>query len=167
MVKEKLDEFHKMCGEILRSALSIETTLDFFISNYFCSPQSRKTFFLSDLIIVGMNFDRKIGIFKSICKEEKVDKKELKRILDSINFVREIRNKVAHSELLIEDQKLGDPTLWSRKSIRYRKDSIKLTRKLVEAIEEKRLIAVKGIVKIHLELSRQKEEEKVRMTSEF
>ncbi len=45
-MEEENQLFHMNCGEILRMGLDVESTLDFFISNYFCSSQSYKTFFL-------------------------------------------------------------------------------------------------------------------------
>jgi hypothetical protein len=82
--------FHRNCGEILRLALDIESTLDFFIANYFCSPQNYKTFLFKDLILMeqtGLGFKRKIEIFRKICEREKIGKERVKKIIDAIQFV--------------------------------------------------------------------------------
>jgi len=85
--------FHRRVGEILRIAVNVEEDLDFFIANYFCTPQSYKTFLLKDLWLVEQTgFGRKINIFKKICKEEKIDEKWVNGIVEAMNFVIEKRN---------------------------------------------------------------------------
>jgi len=152
-IEIKTDVFHKRCGEILRMALHVETSLDFFISNYFCYPQSYKTFLLSDLILIKLGFERKVQIFREICKKEEIDKEEIKKIIKSIDFVKTIRNKVAHSEAFI-----GDPTdgikLQTRESVKYKKDELKLTEELIKRVDKNRLSAIRGIVQIYLKLSK-------------
>ena len=49
-MQKKVDEFHKLSGEVLAAALHVETYLEFFISNYFIKPQTSKTFFFDDAI---------------------------------------------------------------------------------------------------------------------
>jgi hypothetical protein len=102
--------FHRNCGEILRMGLHVESELDFFISNYFCSPQSYKTFLFKDEILTNsFSFERKIQIFKKICEKESIDETRIKEIFDAIKFVQNIRNRVAHDEAFVYDQK-GDKT---------------------------------------------------------
>ena len=151
-MEDKTSVFHQRCGEILRLVESIESAIDFFISNYFVSPQSYKTFLLRDEVISRLNFERKIGIFRKICKHEKIDENKLKTILEAINYVRKVRNKVAHYEAHVEDPEIGETSLWSTKSIKFRKDSILLTEELVKEIEEKCAFVNREIMNIYLKL---------------
>jgi len=145
--------FHRNCGEILRMALSIESELDFFISNYFCSPQSYKTFLFEDLILVQhVGFGHKIDIFKKICKKENIGKERVNKIVEAVMFVQKVRNKVAHDEAFVSDQKEGIK-LQTRKSMKYKKDEIKTTVDLVKKVDEKRLFSIQEIVKLYMELS--------------
>ena len=151
--------FNRRCGEILRFALSVESELDFFISNYFCTPQTYKTFLLSDLILVEIiGFGRKIEIFKEICKEEDIDKKRVDRIVEAVKFVNRTRNRVAHDEGFVSDQKEGIK-LQTRKSVKYKRDELKITDELVKEVNEKRLFSEQEIIKIHIELSNPSREE--------
>ena len=145
--------FHKNCGEILGMALNIEFELDFFISNYFCHPQNYKTFLFADLILVERTgFGRKIEIFKEICKKENIDKELIDKIVDAVKFVNRIRNRVAHDEAFVSDQKEGIK-LQKRESVKYKKDEIKITGDLVKEVDEKRLLSIQEIVKLYMELS--------------
>jgi len=133
--------------------LTIESKLDFFISNYFCHPQNYKTFLFMDLILVErMGFGRKIDIFKEICKKENIDKELIDMVVDAVKFVNRIRNRVAHDEAFVSGQKEGIK-LQKRKSVKYKKDEIKITVDLVKKVDEKRLFAIQEIVKICMELS--------------
>ena len=151
-VQKETEKFHMRCGEVLRMALHVESSLEFFISNYFCYPQSYKTFMFHDLMLVKNNFDRKIQIFREICKREHISGYE--EIIKSVDFIKNIRNKVAHYEAVVDDPKEGIVSLWSKKSIRYKKDTIELTDALLKEIDEKRLSAIQGITKIHVDLSK-------------
>ncbi|RLG29815.1 hypothetical protein DRO03_06245 [Methanosarcinales archaeon] len=157
MYSDKMEKenqiFHSNCGEILRMGLTIESKLDFFISNYFCHPQNYKTFLFMDLILVErMGFGRKIDIFKEICKKENIDKELIDMVVDAVKFVNRIRNRVAHDEAFVSGQKEGIK-LQKRKSVKYKKDEIKITVDLVKKVDEKRLFAIQEIVKICMELS--------------
>ena len=152
-MEEEAQIFHRNCGEILRMALDIESTIDYFISNYFCSPQSYKTFLFGDLILVEViGFGRKIEIFKEICKKEDIDEKRINKIVEAVWFVNRIRNRVAHDEAFTSDQKEGIK-LQKRKSLKYKKDEIKITDDLVKKVDEKRICSNKEINRIYLELS--------------
>jgi hypothetical protein len=145
--------FHRNCGEILRMGLDIESDLDFFISNYFCSPQSYKTFLLRDLILVEpIGFGRKIEIFKKICEKENIDKERINKIVEAVKFVNNIRNRVAHDEAFISDQKEGIK-LQKRKSVQYKKDEREITDDLVKEVDAKKLFSKQEIIKIYIELS--------------
>lgn len=154
--------FHRNCGEILRMGLDVESTIDYFISNYFCAPQSYKTFLLRDLILVEpmIGFGRKIDIFKKICKRENIDEERIGRIVEAVRFVNNIRNRVAHDEAFISDQKEGIK-LQKRKSVQYKKYELKITDELVKEVDEKRTFSNQEIIKIHRELSDPSREENV------
>jgi hypothetical protein len=153
---EKQDQkFYKNCGEILRMALTVESSLDFFISNYFVSPQSRKTFFFEDLFLIGppaVGFERKIQIFEKICKEEGIKKERIDKIIKSTNFIKNIRNAVSHDEAFMSDVMEGIK-LQKRKSEKHKKDELKITDELVKEINEERLSSIQEIYKINGELS--------------
>ncbi|MCK4928563.1 MAG: hypothetical protein KAR76_02400 [Methanosarcinales archaeon] len=151
--EEQSQTFHQNSGEIIRMALHIESNLDFFIANYFCSPQNHKTFLLGDLILSqNFGFGRKINIFRGICKHEDIESERMKKITDAIEFVQKIRNRVAHNESFVSNREEGIK-LQKRKSVTWKKDELKLTDELIKEIDEKRLFAIQGITKIHLELS--------------
>lgn len=153
--------FHRNCGEILRMGVGVEDYLDFIISNYFCSPQNYKTSLFKDLILIdSLGFERKIQIFKEICKKEDIDKERIDDIIDSARFVQNIRNRVAHDEAFISDQKEGIK-LRKPKSIQLKKDEIKISDELVREVGKKRLFAIQEIGKIHLELSNPSREKKM------
>jgi len=117
--------FHRRVGEILRIAVNVEEDLDFFIANYFCTPQSYKTFLLKDLWLVEQTgFGRKINIFKKICKEEKIDEKRVNGIVEATNFVIEKRNMAAHGEAFVYDKEEG-MKLQTRKSTKKKETGIK------------------------------------------
>ena len=152
------EKFNERCGEILRMALAVEANLDFFISNYFCHPQSYKTFILNDVIVdtLQISFGKKIEIFKKICKEEKIfGEREIKVIVDSIKFVSSIRNKVAHWEGFSENPD-GEIKLQKRTSVKYKKDELKLTDKLVHDVDKRHLLAINGINEVYFKLSKLK-----------
>lgn len=154
--------FHRNCGEILRMGLDVESNLDYFISNYFCAPQSYKTFLLMDLILVElMGFGRKIEIFKKICKRENIDEERINKIVEAVRSVNNIRNRVAHDEAFVSDQKEGIK-LQKRKSVQYKKDELKITDELVKEVDGKRIFSAQEIAKIHLELSDPSREENVK-----
>jgi len=146
-LQQEVDSFHKNSGEILRLALGIESCLDFFISNYFCRPQTYKTFLFSDLILVGcLSFERKTQIFKEICEQEGIDKSTMKDISSAVNFVKNIRNMVAHGEAFMNGPE--GLILQKRKSKTYKKDELKITDDLVSKVDEKRLFSIREINKI-------------------
>lgn len=154
MEKSEIEQaFHRMSGEILRIAVDVESYLDFFISNYFCTPQSYKTFLLRDLWLVERTgFGRKIDIFKKICKKEGIDEQRVNKIVKAMDFVRDIRNIVAHGEAFVSDIKEGIK-LQKRKSVQYKKDELKITDDLVKEIIEKENFSIVEIINLHKELS--------------
>ncbi len=154
---EPHDTFNIYSGEVLRLAVNIESYLEQFISDYFIRPQNDRSRTFEDLILIKMNFDRKIHLFKEICKLEEINDDILKNVLKDINFIKGIRNKVAHFETTYE-QLSDDPNdakiiLWNKKSYRERnKDSLDLTDKLMREIKERQFSALQGIVEIKKEL---------------
>lgn len=127
-------EFLKNCGEIIRIGLDLENDLEFFISNYFIYPQNEKTFFLEDLIIQKLNFDKKINLFKKICKKEGVN---IDNLIKDVREIQNIRNKVAHREASIDSSE-NCIKLNRRESIKYKKDELKITSELVEKLRKKK-----------------------------
>lgn len=142
-MREEIEEFKKNIGDILRMGLAVETELEFFISNYFVKPQNAKTFFLNDIIVSKLNFEQKKHIFKEICDREQFEKKEVKKIIKSIEFVQQARNRVAHWEA----EHLSDGTfrLRNRKSFTTAKDIQEINKMLVESVDKERLKAIRGI----------------------
>lgn len=152
-MEEENKLFHMNCSEILRMGLDVESTLDFFISNYFCSPQSYKIFLFKDLILVRtIGFGPKINIFKEICKKENIGKERINKVVEAVRSVNNIRNRVAHDEAFVSDQKEGIK-LQKCRSIQYKKDELKITGDLVKKVDEKRLYSKQEIIKIYSELS--------------
>lgn len=149
---KKAELFHSRCGEVLRKAQHVDSTLDFVIPNYFCRPQDYKTFLLSDLVISGLGFDGKTRVFREICKREHIAKGRLKKVMDAIDFVKSVRNKAAHFEAHIQDTSIGEISLWSPKSYNYGKARLTLTEELLTEVEEKRLFAIRQMTDIYLEL---------------
>ena len=134
--------FHQHSGEILRMALHIESQLDFFIANYFCSPQNHKIFLLEDLILTNfLGFGRKITIFKGICENEGIEKEHISQVVKAIEFVQQIRNKVAHYEAFVTTQEEGIK-LQKRKSVTYKKDELKLTNELLKEVQQEKKLMI-------------------------
>ncbi len=152
-MNEDLENFRKYSGEILRLAVVVESSLDYFISNYFCEPQGYKTFLLQDEVFLWQRFERKINLFKKICKEEDVNPKVVKKIVKAADDVRILRNKVAHGQAMINDPKIGI-ILQKRESTKYKKDELKLTPELVDDIVENWLIVSKGTSEILSDLQK-------------
>ncbi|WP_255337119.1 hypothetical protein [Methanosarcina sp. KYL-1] len=156
--KEINKNFNEKCGEILRMAVHIEDYFDFFISNYFCAPQDRKTFLLEDLIITTLNFDRKKNIFFKICQEEGIEKSITKDINEKLKFIQSIRNRVAHDAVWSYPDK-NEIILQKRKSVTYKRDELIITDDLVKEIDEKRLFCINKISEVHLKISNKSKEQ--------
>lgn len=156
---EKINQnFNEKCGEILRIQVNIEDRLDFFISNYFCSPQSRRTFLLEDLIITTLNFEKKKSIFLGICKEEGIEKSITKEINTKLKFIQSIRNRVAHDSIWSYPNK-NEIILQKRKSITYKSDELQITDNLVKEIDEIKLYCINKITEISLIISNKSKEQ--------
>lgn len=160
--EEKKETLNRRCGEILRMALSVETDLDFFISNYFSFPPSYKTFMLNDVLVdtLQLTFAEKTRIFERICKEEKVvicenkkinGEEELKSIIEAVEFINKTRNQVSHWMGFIEKSNQG-VELQKRTSAEYKEKELDLTDDLVEKVHMNRLTAQFGINKIYFAL---------------
>lgn len=143
--------FNERCGRILRTTINIENYLDLFISNYFCTPQNRRTFLLNDLIIATLNFDRKKKIFFEICKEEGIEKNIINDINEKLNFIQSIRNRIAHDDTYFYTDK-NEITLLKRKSITYVCDELRITDDLVKEINEKSLFSINKINDVYLKI---------------
>ena len=80
-MEEENQIFYRNCGEILRMAINIESELEFFISNYFCSPQGYKTFLFKDLILVKKTEPAKFRMEEMIAKTER----DIEKVYDQLN----------------------------------------------------------------------------------
>lgn len=141
-------EFSRMSGEILNMALNLEINLEFFISNYFIRPQSGKIFFFNDIFMIKSNFERKVQIFREICKREKFDEEKVNEIIKLINFVKETRNKVSHWQ----GEKMFDKPLRLRKrtSETTKEDILELNNELIKKLDREKQKAIQGINEFYL-----------------
>lgn len=147
-IKEEDENFRKLMGDVLAKALHVESTLEFFISNYFIKPQNDKTFFFNDVILLKSNFENKIRLFKEICKREKFDENNVSKIVNSIKYVKDIRNKVAHWQL--ESTINEQIRLRKRTSFTTKKDILKLDKDDIKKLEEETSKAIRGINQLYL-----------------
>ncbi len=152
-IQDDIDQFSKFAGESLRMALGVESRLEFFISNYFIKPQHDKTFFFEDILIMPMNFEQKINIFKKICAREKYGEKEISKIIRHIRYVQKVRNKVAHWQT--ESTSKGITQLRKRKSRTTINDTLKLNGTQMKKLEHERLNAIKGITNFYLKYQKE------------
>jgi transcriptional regulator with XRE-family HTH domain len=150
---EEGKEFDGKCGEVLRLALSIEHSLEFFIANYFIRPQNGKTFFFEDELLVNMQFFRKIDLFEKICKREKFNQEKISEALGLIRYVNKFRNKVAHWEA--EKSGSDSPIRLRRKAQTTTiKDIWEINDKNLEEFKRKQAKSNKMITNFYLEYSR-------------
>jgi len=148
-IEEENKEFHRISGEVLTMALAVESDLEFFISNYFVKPQTGKTHFLKDSILLKMGFDKKVQLFKDICKREKFDEKTLKKVVEAVNFIKDTRNKIAHWQ----GEKAFDKPIRLRKrtSFTTKDDILELNDFLLKEVDKNKLKAIRGIRDFYLE----------------
>lgn len=151
-MEKKTEEFYRRCGEILRSALHVESNLDSLILNYFCYPQHDKGFLFLDSILNRTNFERKIEIIKQICEKEEVELEA--DVIDPIKFVKDKRNRVAHHDACAVDRGTGTVLQRFKAKKGGQMEQLELTDDLMKQVEEKRLSAIRGIAKVNLELSK-------------
>jgi len=138
LVEEEVKKLNELTGKIVSMVLHIEDTLEFFISNYFIKPQNQKTFFFDNLIIKDMGFQKKIDVFKEICKREKFDEDKFKEVLSCIGIVQNIRNDFAHQQVIISPNEKKISIGNRKKSTLFPLDSEK-TLKEVEENKKKAL----------------------------
>jgi len=146
--------FHRQCGEILGISLSTEKCIENFILHYFFEKMTMKMHVFKDKILYQMNFERKIDLFKGICKYNKISDDAIEKVVQDINFVKDVRNKIAHYESIYEgpSKYFGDAKiiLWRKKSTVVRgKDSLEVTEKLLQEIVERYFSVMKGIAEVH------------------
>ncbi len=143
--------FNRRSGEILRLAVTVEEFLEHFISTYFCDHNYKTNLFL-DEIIQKLNFDRKIEIFRNICKFIKYDKTKLNKILKDIRFIQKNRNKVAHFESTYREDpdnpEIAEVRLWPRTSTKTKDRSLVLTKELMDEINNRHRSIYKGTIDI-------------------
>lgn len=128
-IKKNREECFRKIGEILRLILNKETMVENILSWYFIPSLDTNTDFFRENIISKMNFERKISLLRKICKREKFDSEEL---MESINFLKDTRNKVAHWEL---ENKLNSHPKFLRKGSNGKRENIlELSEGLLEEI---------------------------------
>ena len=149
---EWANEFDRKRGLALNMALAVENELEFFISNYFIRPQNSKTFFFDEVVTQRINFSGKIRLFKDICGREGFDKKEVEKLVKIIEKIKDIRNKVAHSESWSEPSKEKISLVKRRETI-TKKDYLELDDTFMNEFDTKRLKALEWIRKFYLEYS--------------
>lgn len=147
-MEEKVNEFQKNRGVILSHASDIEQFLEFFISNYFVRPQNQKTFFFESEVVQKISFEKKTELFNEICKREKYNEDKLNEVLKSIRFVQELRNKVAHSPMLIDSYQ-KKVSLMKRKRLEEEPNFLELTKDLMDKVAKEREKANEGILEFH------------------
>jgi len=140
----KIDEFHKNSGEVLRLELEIESQLDMFFYNYFCKIEDNRLLLFKEILLPKLNFESKIRIFKKICEYEKLDTELTQKVYESVKFIQEARNKVAHGGIFIKNVEEG-PLLYKGGWITSPINELKLDSDFMEAIKNKRLISIQGI----------------------
>ena len=146
----KLDEFNKNCGEILRCAVFLETTLENFICDYFEILESDRKKLFRDLLVYKMNFEKKFEIFLKRCKEETIRDARINELSIDVKFIQKIRNLAAHGQALFDvDQKMK---VYRKYSIIEEKDFKNINPELVKEIEEKTFKVSEKINNINYEL---------------
>ena len=147
ILTKPVEEFHKISGEILRIAVAVESYLEFFITNYFCTTQNKALLFKDNILTgpTGLRFGRKIDIFKAICEREGVPKENYKEVSDAVEYIANTRNKVAHWEayFFIKNPQEAKITLNPPKSIIYKKDEFSPDEKELATIKIKQKITLK------------------------
>lgn len=143
-IHEESREFSRIAGEVLAMALTIESYLENFIYNYFISDSHpSKKFFFNDLMLINLGFTRKIDLFKDICKRERFNNEEISKVLSSIYFIKNVRDKVAHWE---REKHFDKPLrLRKRTSSTTKDDILELNEKLLKELDEHRVKAINGI----------------------
>jgi len=129
-------KFILRCGRIIRMGHSAQRMLDSFLSDFFSSPQSRRTFLLDEHILSKTGFSRKIDIFRKICKQEGISEDALKPICVAFNFIKEKRDMVAHHEGYVDDPMNYKISL---KKIKYsygKEDMTEVTDELVNEVDK-------------------------------
>ncbi len=124
-------KFYEYCGEILITATQVEFELESGIEVYFSHIITPQIFRLMNLSLMGREtkkldvlflsnflassscgFDRKIKIFKMLCQQKRIKEKRYCKVIDDLEYVRDIRNKVAHYKPLMDS--LGSIKLRNR-----------------------------------------------------
>ena len=149
--KEKIDEFHRNSGEVLRLALEVEAFLDHFFYNYFCKIEGNRLIMFNEILLPKLRFEDKTQIFRKICKYEQLNAELAKSVLDSIKFIQESRNKVAHGTAFVNDVEEGY-ILHKGGWITATPNELKLDLKFMEEIRKKKDISIQGIDKLLDEL---------------
>jgi len=150
-MKEKIDEFHKNSGEILRIMIEIEHEVNNFIFNYFCKLESNRWLVFREILLPKLTIEDKLQIFQKICEYEQLNIEFSKKIIQYMRDVQKIRNTVAHDISFIKDIDEG-PLLHKGGWITNQSENIKLDLQFMEDINNKKLVIIQGINKLLDEL---------------
>lgn len=157
-ITDQYDELNRKVGEILRIALHIESSLDYFIGTYFTKPRDNKSYFayiseqrdfFRDSILQKLRFETKKQIFRDICQREGCNLDKLKETIDCIDFLQNARNKVAHWDLRRTEK--DGAFLVEKKWSTEDNDEFRLTEEFMGKINNARLKAINGIVDLQIE----------------
>lgn len=103
-MKEQQEEFHRICGGILRIAISVEMSIDFWIESYILSREFAGVMYdergqiLKEEFLNRIFIGRKIEILKEIMKKEDIYNDRMQKLIKNLKGIFELRNKVAHDE---------------------------------------------------------------------
>ncbi|GEM_PF-5953032 len=154
-MNDNIKEFNKWKGEILSSALSVESNLEIFIADYLFEVLSEKRNFFIFVVLQKLDFNKKVEIFKEICKRN-LNKEDIKNIFDtaikSIRYVQEIRNKVAHWETHITAK--NEIQLQRRTDYIEEKDMINLDENLIKNFKQSAMVAIFGIRDLSMKVAK-------------
>lgn len=155
-------EFHRYCGELLRLGVNLEGYLEFFLTRYFSPKDLSRKNILHDELLVPLGFERKTQIFRKICLAEQIDIIMMKECIDDLNYVKNIRNKVAHWDAYLDDPEKFSTKLGSRSYIKVNEVQIPLNDELVKNVNEKVSSVVQKIEEIFQIISDPSREKEVK-----
>ncbi|GEM_PF-4361103 len=138
---QELQQSHdKFSGEIIRHARGVEELLELVIAKQ-CMYRKYEARIVCKENAHKLNFKGKVKGFEEICVAENLlTQNELKEIISSLQYIREIRNKIAHSERYL---------VGGRISIRFPQLApLIIDESLVNKIKEQRLKVLPALVKI-------------------
>lgn len=97
-------------SQIIYEATALEGQLENIIACHFCSDEDKHLSFIAFLFNrAEVPFSKKIEIVEAILNEHYADLlKDLPGLINKLNSVRNLRNKFAHSELVLSEERLKE-----------------------------------------------------------